>query len=48
MADLRDLRERLVSIRAGELAGVGAYPVVYLINERLISGHHRLLQDWTD
>lgn len=49
MADLHDLRERLVSIRAGELAGAGAYPVVYPINERLdLWAPPAFLQDWTD
>ena len=49
IADLRDLREQLRSIRAGTLAGKGAYPVVYPINERLdLGAPPAFLQDWSD
>jgi glyoxylase-like metal-dependent hydrolase (beta-lactamase superfamily II) len=48
VADVLDLRSALRAIRAGELRGEGAYPVVYPVNARVeLHAEPRWLQDWT-
>jgi glyoxylase-like metal-dependent hydrolase (beta-lactamase superfamily II) len=47
MGDVRDLRDTLHAIRAGELESEGFYPVVYPVNDRIeLLAEPQWLQNW--